>query len=379
MMSNLGQPITRADGSVKVTGIARYAGDQNQPGQLYAVLVASTVPAGRVSAIDTRAALAIPGVTRVLVDVDMPRVHTDLDKISVPPLATRFIPMQGDNIVHEGQPVAIVVGESLEAAEAAATIVRVTYERAAFIVPETAAVVSADPKKGSYSMSNALEFNKGDAPAAIAAATVKAGAAYTQPSRHANPMEPCAIIAVWKGDRLTVYDAVQHLPAVQNVMAAVFGLPATSVRVVSPHTGGGFGAKAFVWPHEILAAMVAKVVRRPVKLVLTRQQMYGMWDRSHRWCMMCVWALVPTASCWASATPPQTSPASRRIMSSSAQFPAVPSTPATTSLPAIASAAGTLPCQLSCGPLGTVPDPGRSVPPWTNWRARWTWIRSTCV
>jgi xanthine dehydrogenase YagR molybdenum-binding subunit len=276
MMSNLGQPIARADGSVKVTGIARYAGDQNQPGQLHAVLVASTVPAGRVSAIDTRAALAIPGVTRVLVAVDMPRVHADLDKISVPPLATRFIPMQSDNIVHEGQPVAIVVGESLEAAEAAATIVRVTYERAAFIVPETAAVVSADPKKGSYSMSNALEFNKGDAPAAIAAAPVKAGAAYTQPSRHANPMEPSAIIAVWKGDRLTVYDAVQHLPAVQNVMAAVFGLPATSVRVVSPHTGGGFGAKAFVWPHEILAAMAAKVVRRPVKLVLTRQQMYGM-------------------------------------------------------------------------------------------------------
>jgi xanthine dehydrogenase YagR molybdenum-binding subunit len=276
MMSNLGPPIARADGSVKVTGIARYAGDQNQPGQLYAVFVASTVPAGRVSAIDTRAALAIPGVTRVLVAVDMPRVHADLDKISVPPLATRFIPMQSDNIVHEGQPVAIVVGESLEAAEAAATIVRVTYERAAFIVPETAAVVSADPKKGSYSMSNALEFNKGDAPAAIAAAPFKAGAAYTQPSRHANPMEPSAIIAVWKGHRLTVYDAVQHLPAVQNVMAAVFGLPTTSVRVVSPHTGGGFGAKAFVWPHEILAAMAAKVVRRPVKLVLTRQQMYGM-------------------------------------------------------------------------------------------------------
>jgi xanthine dehydrogenase YagR molybdenum-binding subunit len=276
MMSNLGQPITRADGAVKVTGIARYAGDQNQPGQLHAVLVASTVPAGCVSAIDARAALAIPGVSRVLVAVDMPRVHADLDKISVPPLATRFIPMQSHNIVHEGQPVAIVLGESLEAAEAAATIVRVTYERAAFIVPETAAVVSADPKKGSYSMSNALEFNKGNALAAIAAAPVKAGAAYTQPSRHANPMEPSAIIAVWKGDRLTVYDAVQHLPAVQNVMAAVFGLPATSIRVVSPHTGGGFGAKAFVWPHEILAAMAAKVVRRPVKLVLTRQQMYGM-------------------------------------------------------------------------------------------------------
>ena len=100
-MNNFGTPITRADGHIKVTGAARYAGDQNQINQLHAVLVASTVPAGRVSAIDTRAALAMPRVVRVLVAVDMPRVHADLDKISVPPLATRFIPMQSDNIVHE--------------------------------------------------------------------------------------------------------------------------------------------------------------------------------------------------------------------------------------------------------------------------------------
>ena len=275
-MSNLGQPIARADGAVKVTGAARYAGDQNQAGQLHAVLVASTVPAGRVSAIDTRAALAMPGVVRVLVAAEMPRVHADLDKISVPPLATRFLPMQTDDIVHEGQPVAIVLGESLEAAEAAAAAVGVTYERAAFIVPETGPAVPADPAKGSYSMSSALEFSKGDASAAIAVAPVEAGAAYTQPSRHANPMEPSAIVAVWDGARLTVYDAVQHLPAVQSALAAAFGLPATQVRVIAPHTGGGFGAKAFIWPHEILAAMAAKVVRRPVKLVLTRQHMYGM-------------------------------------------------------------------------------------------------------
>jgi xanthine dehydrogenase YagR molybdenum-binding subunit len=229
-----------------------------------------------VSAIDTRAALAMPGVVRVLVAADMPRVHADLDKISVPPLATRFLPMQTDDIVHEGQPVAIVLGESLEAAEAAAAAVGVTYERAAFIVPETGPAVPADPMRGSYSMSNALEFSKGDASAAIAVAPVKASAAYTQPSRHPNPMEPSATVAVWNGARLTLYDAVQHLPAVQNALAAAFGLPATQVRVIAPHTGGGFGAKAFIWPHEILAAMAAKVVRRPVKLVLTRQHMYGM-------------------------------------------------------------------------------------------------------
>jgi xanthine dehydrogenase YagR molybdenum-binding subunit len=121
MMSNFGQPITRADGPIKVTGAACYAGDQNQPAQLYGVFVASVIPAGRVTAIDAKAALFMPGVVRVLVATDLPRVHADLDKITVPPLATRFMPMQTDHIVHEGQPVAMVLAETLEAAEAGAT------------------------------------------------------------------------------------------------------------------------------------------------------------------------------------------------------------------------------------------------------------------
>jgi xanthine dehydrogenase YagR molybdenum-binding subunit len=275
-MSTICQPLKRADGPVKVTGTARYAGDQNVAGQVYAVFVSATVPAGRVTGIDAKAALAMPGIVSVLVAKDMPRVHADLDKITVPPLATRFMPMQTDAIMHEGQPVAVVLGESLEAAEAAAAAVSVKYERAPFIVPEKASPAPADPNKGSYSKASSLEFNKGNAANAIENASAKASAAYTQPSRHANPMEPSAILAFWNGDRLTVYDAVQHLPAVQNAMAAAFGLPPANVRVVSPHTGGGFGAKAFVWPHEILAAMAAKVMRRPVKLVLSRQQMYGM-------------------------------------------------------------------------------------------------------
>jgi xanthine dehydrogenase YagR molybdenum-binding subunit len=275
-MSTIGQPLKRADGRVKVTGAARYAGDQNLAGQLYAVLVSATIPAGRVIGIDVSASLALPGIVRVLTATDMPRVHADLEKFSVPPLATRFLPMQADAIMHEGQPVAIVLGESLEAAEAAAVAVRASYERTSFIVPGNASAAPADPNKGSYSKASSLEFNKGDAANAIENAPAKAGAAYTQPSRHANPMEPSAILAAWSGDQLTIYDSVQHLPAVQNAMAAAFGLPPANVRVVSPHTGGGFGAKAFVWPHEILAAMAAKVVRRPVKLVLSRQQMYGM-------------------------------------------------------------------------------------------------------
>ena len=275
-MSNLGQSIPRHDGPIKVTGAALYAGDRNLPSQLYAVFVNATIPAGRVFSIETTAALARAGVVRVLKASDMPRVHGKLDEISVPPLATRFIPMQSDDIVYEGQPVAMVLAESLQAAEAGAAVVRVRYERRPFVVPETALAADVAPEKGNYSKANALEFHKGDAAGAIAGAAFRAGGEYTQPSRHGNPMEPCAILAVWQGERLTVYDSVQHLPAVQNTLAAAFGIDNSNVRVVAPHTGGGFGTKAFVWPHEILVSMAARVAGRPVKMVLTRQQQYGM-------------------------------------------------------------------------------------------------------
>ena len=275
-MNSVGQPLPRADGHIKVTGSARFVADQNLAGQLYAVLVPSTIAAGRVTAVDAAAALALPGVVRVLTAADMPRAHPDLDKISVPPLATRFVPMQSDVVMHEGQPVAIVLAEGLEAAEAAAAKVRVSYRREAFVDPESASDEPAAPEKGSYSKASALGFEKGDAARAIGNAAVRVEAHYSQPSRHANPMEPSAILAAWEGNDLTVYDTVQHLPAVQGVMAAVFGLQAANVRVVAPHTGGGFGAKAFIWPHEILAAMASRVIHRPVKLVLSRQHMYSM-------------------------------------------------------------------------------------------------------
>ncbi|WP_186111183.1 xanthine dehydrogenase family protein molybdopterin-binding subunit [Burkholderia gladioli] len=276
MTSNLGPGIPRHDGPIKVTGTALYAGDRNLRGQLYGVFVNATVPAGHVVAIEAAEALARPGVVRVLAAADMPRVHRALDTITVPPLATRFVPMQDDEIVHEGQPVALVLAESLQEAEAAAGVVRVRYRRMPFVAPEQALVEDVDPGKGNYSKSGSLRFAKGDANAAIAASAQRVDATYTQPSRHGNPMEPSAIIAVWDDDRLTVYDAVQHLPAVQGALAAAFGIEADKVRVIAPHTGGGFGMKAFIWPHEILASMAARVMRRPVKIVLTRQQQYGM-------------------------------------------------------------------------------------------------------
>jgi xanthine dehydrogenase YagR molybdenum-binding subunit len=267
--------IARFDGPAKVSGKALYAGDQFQPSQLYAAFVTSPIPCGRVETVSSVAALAKPGVVRVLTATDMSRVHSALQQVSVPPLASRFVPMQENEIMHEGQPVAIVLAETLEAAEEAAKLVQVRYSRSAFSLAETSSPAAVMPEKGNYSKAGPLAFAKGDTGAAYAAASTKSTATYTQPSRHANPMEPSAILAVWNADRLTVYDSVQHLPAVQSALAAVFGLPSTNVRVISPHTGGGFGAKAFIWSHEILACIAAKVVQRPVKLVLNRQNMYS--------------------------------------------------------------------------------------------------------
>jgi xanthine dehydrogenase YagR molybdenum-binding subunit len=268
---SIGAPLPRPDGRTKVTGRARYAADHSVSGALHAVYVGAPIPAGRVISIDSRAALAAPGVVRVLTPADLPR----LALAPVPPLASSFIPMQSDEIRYEGQPVAIVLGETLEAAEHGARLVRVTSEQAPFRAAGTAEIEDPDPRCGYVAYFESTEFKKGDADAALAAAAQRVDAVYVQPSRHNNPMEPSATLARWDGDQLMVFDAVQHGYSAQLVLATMFGVPPANVRVICPHTGGGFGSKGYVWPHEILAAAAARVVGRPVKLVLTRSQMYA--------------------------------------------------------------------------------------------------------
>ena len=271
---SIGEPVARLDGLAKVTGAARYAADQYADGQLHAVCVGARIAAGAVERVDSSQALREPGVVRVLTAADMPVVHPGFADVYSPPLATRFLPMQGTEIHYAGQPVAMVLADSLEAAEAAAELVKVTYRPAPFIVPDTAPAEAPSPDSG-YAGIGEVTFHKGYAAGQLARSAFRAGGEYIQPSRHNNPMEPCAILASWQDGMLTVYDSVQHVYAVQSILAAVFGIEATAVRVIAPHTGGGFGAKAYVWPHEILAAMAAQVTGRPVKLVLTRADMYS--------------------------------------------------------------------------------------------------------
>ena len=272
-MTRIGEGLGRLDGPAKVTGAAHYAADFKAESQLHAVLVGATVAAGIVTATDTGAAVAVPGVQRVLVAGDLPRPAEGFAGQSVPPLATHHLPLQDDRILYHGQPVAMVLADTLEAAEEAASRVRAEIEEEPWQHPEQAGAQT--PEAASYAALSSLDVGVGDIDAAVSDAAVTVAARYIQPSRHNNPMEPSAILAHWSGDQLTVHDSVQHLYAVQSALAAVFGIDPASVRVVCPHTGGGFGAKAFVWPHEILAAMAARVAGRPVKLVLTRAQMYA--------------------------------------------------------------------------------------------------------
>ena len=272
-MTAIGDGIARLDGPEKVTGRAQYAADFHLEGQAHAVLVGATVPSGRLKAVDTSRAEDVPGLLRVLAAGDFPVPAERFGAFPVPPLATRHLPLQDEVIVYHGQPVAMIVAETLEAAEEAAAEVRVEIQIEPSANPERAQPEAPYPE--GYGALGSVDVNVADIDAAVRNSPVVVTGTYVQPSRHNNPIEPSAILAVWEDDGLTIYDSVQHLYAVQAALAAVFDIETSDVRVVSSYTGGGFGAKAYVWPHEILAAMAARILDKPIKLVLTRAQMYS--------------------------------------------------------------------------------------------------------
>jgi xanthine dehydrogenase YagR molybdenum-binding subunit len=262
----IGAPLSRVEGRDKVTAKVRYAGDVQVPGMLYGVLVGAPVAAGRVTAIRIEAALAHAGVVRVLTRADMPK----LGKVEFP-AAVVNLPMQGDDIRHEGEAVAIVLGDSIEAAETGASLVQVEVQRATPLISGKGKA-DAPPPGGPLG----ADFSKGDLQAGLRAATHRVRQEYLQPARHHNTMETSATLAEWQGDRVTLHDAVQAGFNLPPVIAAAFQIPAENVRVISPHTGGGFGCKGYVWPHQVLAAAAARVAGRPVRITLTRSQMYSM-------------------------------------------------------------------------------------------------------
>jgi xanthine dehydrogenase YagR molybdenum-binding subunit len=254
----------RVEGPVKLTGAARYAADHRPDGVLHAVLVGAPVAAGRLRGVDTAAALALPGVTAVLTAADLP-AFPELPS----PAAVRRMPFSDDQIRYEGQPVAIVLAESVEAAEAG---------RAAVVAGcEPATPVLTGQGRREPAMNDQV---RGDVDAVLAGGGLAAGAirieqTYVQAARHHHTMETSGTVARWDGGRLTLWDSVQASSTVIPVVSAALGLDAADVHVIAPHTGGGFGAKGYIWPHEILAAAAARVAGRPVKLHLRRSDQFS--------------------------------------------------------------------------------------------------------
>jgi xanthine dehydrogenase YagR molybdenum-binding subunit len=268
-----GEGIDRVDGRLKVCGRAPYAADFAVPNLAHAVLVLSTVPSGRIVRMDVAAASALPGVIAVVSPMNAPRLPQG-GKAGVNPPAGRVLALLQDDVVaYNNQPVALVVADTLERAAQGARLVRVVY------APGEAKLDFAQAKASAFPPQRAnrepTDHARGDVAAATAAAAAKVDAVYTTPVEHHNPMEPHATIAQWDGDRLSLHDATQNVGGVRTTLAKIFGIAPENVTVIDPYLGGGFGCKGSAWSHVALAALAAKAVGRPVKLVLERPQMFG--------------------------------------------------------------------------------------------------------
>jgi xanthine dehydrogenase YagR molybdenum-binding subunit len=262
-----GAPLNRLDGVQKVTGAAKYAYEYPVDHVTYVFPVQSTIARGRVVSIDASAARALPGVIAVLSHENAPRLAPVDDAV----LAV----FQSDAVAYRGQFVAAVVAETLEMARQAAELVVVRYEEQPHDV-ELRADRTDLYKPQIVNPFYETDTESGDVETALAQAPVSLDYVYTTPAEHANPLEPHTTVAVWNEDSVTLYDANQGPHPIRDAVAKAFGLPPERVRVISPYVGGAFGSKVDTHPHVILAVMAAQVARRPVKLALTRQQMFAL-------------------------------------------------------------------------------------------------------
>ncbi|SOZ18057.1 putative xanthine dehydrogenase subunit [Cupriavidus taiwanensis] len=274
--NHIGQPHARVDGRAKVSGNAQYAADFNQPGQAYAVIVGASIGLGRLTELDTEAAQRLPGVLAVLTHKNTPKLPYAPHKGFIDPAhGERLHVLQDDRVHFYGQPVAVVVAQTLDQAEHAATLLRIGYAAQTPVCdpldPRAEAVV---PEAGRDPGPHAADRVRGDPDAALAAAAVSIDAHYDAARENHVPIEPNATVAAWEGERLTLWSKSQFVVNEQAEIAAILGLPAGNVRVVCPFIGGAFGTSLRTWPHVTLAAVAARVVGRPVKLVLSRRQTF---------------------------------------------------------------------------------------------------------
>jgi xanthine dehydrogenase YagR molybdenum-binding subunit len=280
----VGTPINRVDGRRKVTGAARYTAEIPIAEMTYAVIVQSTIGRGTIERVDTSAAQMLPGVIKVLTHENMPKLES-LEKFEREgggggsgggrPTGRALSLFQNNRVEYNGQPIALVVADSFEAAAQGASCVRVFYHEETPIVDMVTALPTAYPYTQKVLGHEPPATRRGDLQAGLAAADVRVDIAYTTPMESHNPMEMHATIAAWEGVHVTLWDSTQNVYGVRGTIAKSLSIPSENVRVISHFVGGAFGSKGSAWSHVVLAAMAARDVGRPVKLVLTRRQMFG--------------------------------------------------------------------------------------------------------
>jgi xanthine dehydrogenase YagR molybdenum-binding subunit len=275
MTAYIGTATSRVDGRDKVTGAAKYAGEFKAPNLAYASVVTSAIAKGRIARIDSRAAMKVSGVIAVLTHENRPAMadNDEAYKDEVAPEGSPFRPLYDERIHFSGQPVALVLAEDSETARFAASLVRIDYDGE----PHVTDVYRA---RGDAFALDTPATPRGDAAKAFAAADVRHDAEYYIPIEHHNPMEPYASTVRWDGGgKLTVYDKTQGVQNVQRYICGIFGLKPDDVRVMSPFVGGAFGSGLRPQYQVVLAVLAVRALERSVRVVLTRQQMYGLGYR----------------------------------------------------------------------------------------------------
>ncbi|MEH6407428.1 MAG: xanthine dehydrogenase family protein molybdopterin-binding subunit, partial [Leeuwenhoekiella sp.] len=279
MVSNnyIGQSITRVDGPLKVSGKATYSGEFKDENLAYGYVVESSIANGKITGIDTTAAKTLPGVLEVFTHLNLPEYLNKNSDYSDPlaPPGSPFRPLYNDNVLYNGQPIALIVGESFEIARYAASLINVEYSEEPFV-----ATLRENLSNASHEGVKPPAKPRGDAPSAYKSSVHKIETEYEQPRHYHNPMEPHATTVIYKEDGdLLVYDKIQGVASSKQYVCGVFGLEKDKVQVKSPFVGGAFGSGLRPQYQLFLATLAATELKRSVRVALTRRQMFSFGHR----------------------------------------------------------------------------------------------------
>ncbi len=274
--SPIGRDTRRVDGPLKVTGKAQYAADFHFPGLLYGVPVEATIANGKVVKLDTAAAERMPNVRAIFHRENIGKIFRSVPGPAFEGISDeRRPPFEDDTVRYYGQYVALAVADTFEAARAAADAVRVTYAKEK---PNVDTDLKADDEPDTvpttFAPARRMQSKRGDPERAFADAPVKLDQTYVTPTETHNPLELHATTAIWEDSKLTLYESTQSIFNTRNVLAQMFGLPVENVRVITKFLGSGFGGKLWPWTHCPLAVAAAKLLGRPVKVVVSRKMMF---------------------------------------------------------------------------------------------------------